>query len=60
MNSALAEELLGRRLIVCAGGGGVGKTTLSAALALFLARRGRLVLVVTIDPARRLGAVSGW
>jgi len=59
VNSALAEELLGRRLIVCAGGGGVGKTTLSAALALFLARRGRRVLVVTIDPARRLAEALG-
>ncbi len=42
------------RVLVCVGTGGVGKTTLSAALALAAARRGRRALVVTIDPARRL------
>lgn len=45
--------------IVCAGGGGVGKTTTSAALALALARRGKTVLVVTVDPARRLAHAMG-
>lgn len=45
--------------IVCAGGGGVGKTTTSAALALALARRGETVLVVTVDPARRLAQAMG-
>jgi len=44
---------------VCAGGGGVGKTTTSAALALSLARRGERVLVVSIDPARRLADALG-
>ncbi|NOY92330.1 MAG: AAA family ATPase [Deltaproteobacteria bacterium] len=44
---------------VCAGGGGVGKTTASAALALTLARRGERVLVVSIDPARRLADALG-
>ncbi len=43
-----------RRLLVCVGSGGVGKTTLSAALALAAARAGRRALVLTIDPARRL------
>jgi anion-transporting ArsA/GET3 family ATPase len=46
-------------VIVCAGGGGVGKTTTSAALALALARRGYRTLVVTIDPARRLADAMG-
>ncbi len=45
--------------IVCAGGGGVGKTTTSAALAVALARRGKTVLVVTVDPARRLAHAMG-
>ncbi len=45
--------------IICAGGGGVGKTTTSAALALALARRGKKVLVVTVDPARRLAHAMG-
>lgn len=47
------------RIIVCAGGGGVGKTTTSAALSLALARNGARVLVVSLDPARRLGDALG-
>jgi len=47
------------RVVVCAGGGGVGKTTTSAALALGLARRGHPTLIVTIDPARRLAGAMG-
>ena len=46
-------------VVVCAGGGGVGKTTTSAALGLALARRGRSTLIVTIDPARRLAGALG-
>ncbi len=46
-------------VIVCAGGGGVGKTTTSAALGLALAASGRRALVVTIDPARRLAGAMG-
>ena len=46
-------------VIVCAGGGGVGKTTSAAALALSLARTGRRVLVVAIDPALRLADAMG-
>jgi len=49
----------GRRVIVCAGAGGVGKTTVSATLALGLAARGARVAVVTIDPARRLADALG-
>ena len=52
------------RLSICIGGGGVGKTTTSAALALSFARRNRRTLVITVDPARRLadalGTEIGW
>ena len=48
-----------KRIVVCLGAGGVGKTTTSAALALGLAARGQKVLVVTIDPAKRLAATLG-
>lgn len=51
--------LRGRRLLVCCGAGGVGKTTTAAALALAAARAGRRVLVVTIDPSRRLAETLG-
>lgn len=47
------------KIIVCAGTGGVGKTTLSACLGIFAAKRGRRVLVLTIDPARRLADALG-
>ena len=46
-------------IIVCCGSGGVGKTTTSAALALRAAERGRSVVVLTIDPARRLAQSMG-
>ncbi len=46
-------------IIVCCGSGGVGKTTVSAALALRAAERGRRVVVLTIDPARRLAQSLG-
>jgi anion-transporting ArsA/GET3 family ATPase len=45
--------------IVCAGGGGVGKTTTSAALSVALAKAGRRVLIVSLDPARRLADALG-
>ena len=48
-----------RSIIVCCGSGGVGKTTSSAALALRAAERGRKVVVLTIDPARRLAQSMG-
>ncbi|MCB9545625.1 MAG: ArsA family ATPase [Myxococcales bacterium] len=51
--------LLEKRLVVSCGAGGVGKTTVSAALALAAARAGRRVLVVTIDPSRRLAETLG-
>jgi anion-transporting ArsA/GET3 family ATPase len=49
----------GRRVIVCAGAGGVGKTTIAAAIALEGARRGLNVLCLTIDPAKRLADSLG-
>ncbi len=49
----------GTGIIVCCGSGGVGKTTTSAALALRAAERGRTVVVLTIDPARRLAQSMG-
>jgi len=49
----------GIRVIVCCGSGGVGKTTTAAALALRAAERGRRVVVLTIDPARRLAQSLG-
>ncbi len=48
-----------KRVIVCCGAGGVGKTTVSASLALRAARQGRRVLVVTIDPSKRLAETLG-
>jgi anion-transporting ArsA/GET3 family ATPase len=54
------EELLeGKRICVCAGSGGVGKTTTSAAIALGMAALGAKVAVVTIDPAQRLANALG-
>lgn len=46
-------------VLVCCGSGGVGKTTTAAALGLELAHRGRRVVVVTIDPAKRLADALG-
>jgi len=46
-------------ILVCCGSGGVGKTTISAALGLRAAERGRRVCVLTIDPARRLAQSLG-
>jgi len=55
----LNAHLCERRVVICLGAGGVGKTTTSAALALGLAIDGRRVAVVTIDPAKRLAAALG-
>jgi anion-transporting ArsA/GET3 family ATPase len=46
-------------ILVCCGSGGVGKTTVSAALAVEGARQGRRVCVLTVDPARRLADALG-
>ncbi|HYS31651.1 MAG TPA: ArsA family ATPase [Streptosporangiaceae bacterium] len=47
------------RIIVCCGSGGVGKTTIAAAVGLRAAERGRRVVVLTVDPARRLAQSMG-
>ncbi len=52
----LVEE---RRVVICAGPGGVGKTTCAAAIAMEAARRGKRACVVTIDPAKRLADALG-
>jgi anion-transporting ArsA/GET3 family ATPase len=67
---ALADETAGRmagllgavgdaEVIVCCGSGGVGKTTTAASIGLHLAELGRKVVVVTIDPAKRLADALG-
>jgi len=55
----VAEILEDRKICICAGSGGVGKTTTSAALAAGLAARGKRVAVLTIDPAKRLADSLG-
>lgn len=47
------------RIIVCCGSGGVGKTTIAAAIGVRAAERGRHVVVLTVDPARRLAQSMG-
>ena len=47
------------RVVVCCGAGGVGKTTIAAAMALRAAEYGRTVVVLTIDPAKRLAQALG-
>jgi anion-transporting ArsA/GET3 family ATPase len=56
---SVAELLEEKRVCVCAGSGGVGKTTTSAAIALGMAAGGARVAVVTIDPAKRLANALG-
>jgi anion-transporting ArsA/GET3 family ATPase len=58
-DGVLIKRLEGKRVCICLGAGGVGKTTTSAALALGLAARGQKVAVVTIDPAARLATALG-
>ena len=57
--SALLDAAATRRVLVCVGSGGVGKTTVAAALGLARALEGQRVLVCTIDPARRLASAMG-
>lgn len=61
MTSNVLDSLLATsRVVVVAGSGGVGKTTVSAAIALRAAVHGRRVVVVTIDPAKRLADALGF
>lgn len=55
----LAERLSGLDVVLVCGSGGVGKTSIAAAVALDEAMRGRRVCVLTIDPARRLAQAMG-
>jgi anion-transporting ArsA/GET3 family ATPase len=57
--AGVAELLEGKRVCICAGSGGVGKTTTSAAIAAGMAARGLKVAVLTIDPAKRLADSLG-
>ncbi|MGB8857992.1 MAG: ArsA-related P-loop ATPase [Ilumatobacteraceae bacterium] len=60
MSAASIDDVLrDAKLVVTCGPGGVGKTTTAAALGLAAARTGRRVLVITIDPARRLADALG-
>ncbi|HEX2096352.1 MAG TPA: ArsA-related P-loop ATPase [Solirubrobacterales bacterium] len=56
---AIDEILDGKQICICAGSGGVGKTTTSAAIATGMAERGLKVCVLTIDPAKRLADSLG-
>jgi anion-transporting ArsA/GET3 family ATPase len=56
---AVGEILDGKDICICAGSGGVGKTTTSAAIAAGMAARGLKVCVLTIDPAKRLADSLG-
>jgi anion-transporting ArsA/GET3 family ATPase len=55
----VADVIADKRIVICGGSGGVGKTTVSAAIAMGAAARGRKVAVVTIDPAKRLANSLG-
>ena len=57
--TTLPELVTERSVVVCCGSGGVGKTTVSATVALAAARAGRRSCVVTVDPARRLADALG-
>lgn len=59
MSERLDELVMSRRVLVAVGAGGVGKTTTAAALGLAAATRGRRVLCLTVDPARRLAEALG-
>ena len=55
----ISELISHRSVIVCCGSGGVGKTTMAASIGLAAATLGKRVVVITVDPARRLGDALG-
>ncbi len=57
--AGVTELLRGKDVCICVGSGGVGKTTISAAIAAGMAARGKKVAVLTIDPAKRLADSLG-
>ena len=59
MKKSLAQLIRDRRILILCGTGGVGKTTLSATLAIRAAIEGKRAVVVTIDPAKRLATSLG-
>ncbi len=59
MRQSFAELVARHRILISAGSGGVGKTTLAASLAVWGALQGRRTVVLTIDPARRLATSLG-
>ncbi len=59
MATSIAQLIDTQKVLLCVGAGGVGKTTLSAALGVAAAKRGKRTLVLTVDPARRLANALG-
>ncbi|MEI9939689.1 MAG: ArsA-related P-loop ATPase [Pseudomonadota bacterium] len=59
MADSLRPLLEGKQIVVCVGAGGVGKTTVAAAIAVGFAQQGQRVLCITIDPAKRLADSLG-
>lgn len=55
----MIDNLFKSKILICAGSGGVGKTTVSSALAYKAAASGKKVLVFTIDPSKRLATCLG-
>ena len=55
----VSDLLQDKEVCICAGSGGVGKTTTSAAIAMGMAAEGKKVAVLTIDPAKRLANSLG-
>jgi anion-transporting ArsA/GET3 family ATPase len=59
MTGSMRDVVSDASVVVCCGSGGVGKTTIAAVLGMHAARAGRRVVVVTIDPAKRLADALG-
>jgi len=58
-SGGVGDLIARKQVVICAGSGGVGKTTVSAAIATGAAARGKKAAVLTIDPARRLADSLG-